>query len=213
MRVTDLILRWCDLYTRGLSPAVAGDRRAELASDLWEHAAHEPRAAGAILSRAIRGVPADLAWRHEQRRAARRLVPIETRVVGSAVAVLVALAASTLIVFGLIAIQRTAFWVAQGYVRPWSETAVWVIGLTGLAIVGALLLLRRKTRPLGALVLAASSPLVHFGLYDLFSKSVTIAALAIAPGWSVAVVCLMACLVLLFVSAAVLWAPSRKDAK
>ena len=32
MSATDLILRWCDLYTRGLSPAVAGDRRAELAA-------------------------------------------------------------------------------------------------------------------------------------------------------------------------------------
>lgn len=213
MRAAELILRWCDVYTRGLSPAVAGDRRDELASDLWEHAAHEPRAAGAMLSRAVRGVPADLAWRHEQRRAARRLVPIETRVVGGVVAWLVALAASVLIVFGLVAIQRTAFYVSQEYVRPWSETAVWVIGLTSLAIAGAALLLRRKTRALGALVLAASSPLVHFGLYDLYSKSVTVGMLNNAPGWSVAVVCLIACLVLLFGSAAVLWAPSRKDAR
>ena len=210
MRVTELVLRWCDLYTRGLSPAVAGDRRAELASDLWEHAAHEPRPAGAMLSRAIRGVPADLAWRHSQRVAARRLVPIETRVVGGALAVLVALAASILIVFGLIAIQRTAFYVTQEYVRPWSETAVWVIGLTGLAIAGAAMLLRRKTRPLGAVGLAASVPLVHLGLYDLYNKSVTVGALSYTPGWGVAVVCVMACLSLLFISAAVMWAPARK---
>ncbi len=210
MRAAELVLRWCDMYTRGLSPAVAGDRRAELASDLWEHAAHEPRPAGAMLSRAIRGVPADLAWRYEQRRAARRLVPIEARVVGSAVAVLVALAASTLIVFGLIAIQRTAFWVSQQYVRPWSETAVWVMGLTGLAISGALLLLRRRTRALGAIALAASVPVVHVGLYDLQNKSVTVGALSYTPGWGVAVVCVMACLALLFISAAVMWAPARK---
>ncbi len=210
MRAAELILRWCDLYTRGLSPAVAGDRRAELASDLWEHAAYEPRPAGAMLSRAIRGVPADLAWRNEQRRAARRLVPMETRVVGGVVAWLVALAASSLIVFGLIAIQRTAFFVAQDYVRPWSETAVWVIGLTELAIVGAFLLLQRRSRPFGAIALAASVPLVHFGLYDLDNKSVTAGALSNTPGWGVAVVCAMACLALLFISAAVLWAPSRR---
>ena len=210
MSAADLILRWCELYTRGLSPAVAGDRRAELASDLWEHAAHEPRPTGAMLSRAIRGVPADLAWRYEQRRAARRLVPIADRVVGGAVAGLVALAASSLIVFGLIAIQRTAFYVSQQYVRPWSETAVWVIGLTGLAIVGAVLLLRRRTRWIGALALAASSAVVHFGLYDLYNKSATIGAMYYAPHWSLAVGCVIGFLVLLFLSAALLWAPTRK---
>jgi hypothetical protein len=212
MSAADLVLRWAALYTRGLDPAIAGDRRDELASDMWEHAAQQPRAGAAILSRAIRGVPADLVWRFEEHRRVRALVPIETRVVGSTVAVLVALAASSLIVFGLIAIQRTAFFVSQQYVRPWSETAVWVIGLTALAVVGALLLLRRRTRPLGAIALAASSPLLHFGLYDLYSKSATVAQLSSAPGWSVAVVCIMACLVLLFVAAAVLWTPSRKDA-
>lgn len=213
MRAPELILRWCEVYTRGLSPAIAGDRRDELASDLWEHAAAEPRATGAMLSRAIRGVPADLAWRHEQRRAAQRLVPLETRVVGGAVAWLVVLAASSLIVLGLIAITRTAFFVSQQYVRPWSETAVWVIGLTALAIVGTLLLLRRRTRAIGAVALVASVPLVHFGLYDLYNKSATIGALSVMPGWGTAVVCVMAALVLLFASAALLWMPTRKTEK
>ena len=210
MRAPELILRWCEVYTRGLSPAVAGDRRDELASDLWEHAAAEPRATAAMLSRAIRGVPADLAWRYEQRRAAQRLLPLETRVVGGAVAGLVVLAASALIVFGVIVITRTAFFVSQQYIRPWSETAVWVIGLTALAIVGTLLLLRRRTRALGALALAASAPLVHLGLFDLLNKSATIGALSYTPGWGTAVVCVMVFLVLLFASAAVLWMPTRK---
>lgn len=213
MKTANLILRWCEVYTRGLSPAIAGDRRDELASDLWEHAAARPRARGAMLSRAIRGVPADLSWRYEQRRAARRLVPLETRVVGGGVAALVTVSASALIAFGLIAIARTAFYVSQQYVQPWSETAIWVIALTALATVGALLLLRQKTRPLGAIVLAASSPLVHFGLYDLYNKSATIGALSYQPGWSIAVVCVIAFFVLLFSSAALLWTPLRKAAK
>ena len=210
MTAAELILWWCEVYTRGLSPAVAGDRRAELASDLWEHATAEPRAAGAMLSRAIRGVPADLAWRYEQRRSAQRLVPMETRIIGGGVAWLVGVAASTLIAFGLVAIGRTAVYVSQQYVRPWSETAIWVLALTALAIAGTLLLLRRRTRSLGAAALAASAPLVHFGLYDLYNKSATIGALSYSPGWSVAVVCVMAFLVLLFAAAAVLWLPSRK---
>jgi len=210
MSAADIVLRWADLYTRGLDPVAAGDRVAELESDLWEHAAAEPGARAAILSRAIRGIPADLAWRHEQRTAARMLLPRSQRIVGNAVTALVALAASALIALGLVAIARTAYAVTEWGVRPWSETAVWVIGLTGLAVAGAALLLRRRTRALGAIVLAAASPVVHFALYDLYNKSATIIALSNASTWAIAITLVMASLMLLFVSAAVLWLPARK---
>ena len=210
MRTADLILRWCELYTRGLSPAVAGDRRDELASDLWEHAAHEPRPAAAMLSRAIRGVPADLAWRYEERRRVRGLLPRSQRIVSGGVTALVLAAASALIVFGVVVISRTSTMALRGEIRPFSETAIWVIGLTALAVVGLLLLLRQRTRSLGAIVLAASSALVHFGLFDLINKSATIGAMIVYPQWSIAVALFIGALVLLFLSAALLWAPSRK---
>ena len=213
MNAAEMILRWCDLYTRGLSPAVAGDRRAELASDLWEHAAVEPRATGAMLSRALRGVPADLAWRHAEHRRVRALLPRSQRIVSGGITALVLAAASALIVLGLVAISRTAFYVSQGYVRPWSETAVWVSCFTALAIAGALLLLRSRTRWLGAVALAASTPLVHFALYDLYNKSATIVALSNTSTWSIAIVCLMAFTALVFTAAAVLWMPTRKAAQ
>ena len=210
MRTADLILRWCELYTRGLSPAIAGDRRDELASDLWEHAAHEPRPAVAMLSRAIRGVPADLAWRYEESKRMRGLMPRSQRIVSGAVSTMVLAAASALIVFGVVVISRTSAMALRGEIRPFSDTAVWVIGLTALAVVGLLLLVRQRTRWLGAVVLAASSALVHFGLYDLINKSATIGAMIVSPMWSLAVACVIGALVLLFLSAALLWAPTRK---
>jgi hypothetical protein len=69
-RIAEAVLAWARLYTRGLPPAVAERRLGELAADLHDHIAHE-RAAGtderrnalAVASRAVRGLPADAAWR------------------------------------------------------------------------------------------------------------------------------------------------------
>ena len=136
-----------------------------------------------------------------------------TRVVSGSIGWLVGLAASSLIAFGLFAITRTTSMVLLGRIRPFSETAVWVIGLTCLAIVGVLLLARVKTRSLGALLLAASSFLVHFALYDLTTKSSTIGAMSFdSPGWTFAIACLIGSLVTLFLAATVLWSTQRKAA-
>ena len=62
--------RWVSGYTARLDPARRDARRAELASDLWEHEEEAKRAGlGAfrmnaqILRRMMRGIPADLSWR------------------------------------------------------------------------------------------------------------------------------------------------------
>ena len=69
-----LALWWVDRYTRGLEAAAREDRRAEIASDIWEHGA-APGASSAtqlaILSRCVRGVGADLSWRRARRRGSR----------------------------------------------------------------------------------------------------------------------------------------------
>jgi hypothetical protein len=207
MRTADLIMRWCDLYTRGLSPAVAGDRRDELASDLWEHAAAEPRATGAMLSRAIRGVPADLAWRYEQRRTARRMVPMRFRVLGGGVAALTAVAASALIGLGLFVLARHVAFSPQRF----SESETWVLGLTFMAIAGSLLLLRVKTRSLGALALALGTALIPFAHRELSTFSVTARQLNQTAEWELALWCLVACVASMFIAAALLWLPARRE--
>lgn len=61
-----LTLRWVELYTRGLPAGLREERLAEIESDLWEHR-RAGASAGAILSRCLRGVLADLGWRRGRR--------------------------------------------------------------------------------------------------------------------------------------------------
>jgi hypothetical protein len=67
-RGTAFAMWWVDRYTRGLPSDVRERRRAEIASDVFEHT-HAVGARGADVAwRTARGVHADLAWRREERR-------------------------------------------------------------------------------------------------------------------------------------------------
>ena len=75
----EVALGWTLRTTTGLPRRIGEERRAELVSDLWEHAdaatrAGQPqwRLALSILMRTLRGVPADLTWRAGVLRTARR---------------------------------------------------------------------------------------------------------------------------------------------
>ncbi len=61
---------WTTFYTRGLPDETAERRRAEIASDLFEHA-HEagptPAQQTEVLGRVLWGIPADLSWRRAAR--------------------------------------------------------------------------------------------------------------------------------------------------
>ena len=62
--------RWTHWYTRGLAADAAARRRAEIASDLHEHAAVMGRGAAQqrkVLGRVLWGIPADLSWRRVAR--------------------------------------------------------------------------------------------------------------------------------------------------
>lgn len=72
--VLALTRAWVRSYTRGLPAAARDTRRSEIESDVWEqrraeHARGRRPLATAlgVLGRVLRGVPADLAWRLEQR--------------------------------------------------------------------------------------------------------------------------------------------------
>jgi hypothetical protein len=65
---------WVRAYTAHLEPTVRDTRRAELASDLWEHEADAQqmglgslRVNAQMLRRLLAGIPADLLWRSQQR--------------------------------------------------------------------------------------------------------------------------------------------------
>jgi hypothetical protein len=73
---TAMVRRWTALYTSGLQFDVREARRAEIASDLWDHRI-EARLDGLrpwqtgleIASRWLVGIPADLSWRRAAPRA------------------------------------------------------------------------------------------------------------------------------------------------
>ena len=70
-RMPSLVRAWTRLYVRGLPPEIASARRAEVDSDLWEHA-REGYSSRAVLGRWLLGIPADLSWRAEAGRQGRR---------------------------------------------------------------------------------------------------------------------------------------------
>ena len=72
-RASRLVARWVRLYTRRLPAPVAERRTGEIDADLHDHIAHERgngttdrRIALGILSRMLRGLAADAAWRGGQ---------------------------------------------------------------------------------------------------------------------------------------------------
>jgi hypothetical protein len=73
-RAAELVTAWVRCYTRRLPAAVAERRLDEIGADLHDHIGHE-RAAGttdrritlSVLSRLVRGVAADTAWRNHIR--------------------------------------------------------------------------------------------------------------------------------------------------
>jgi hypothetical protein len=67
---------WTDRYTRGLSDEVRERRRGEIASDVFEqlHTASDERDSS-LTWRTMRGIPADVAWRRQEKRAMRANAP------------------------------------------------------------------------------------------------------------------------------------------
>jgi uncharacterized membrane protein len=159
-RAARSVLRWCALYTRGLAPEVAAGRQDEIASDLHEHAAwagstgmSAPRLARSVRLRAARGAASDLAWRTDQVRTADRQLRFALR---SNAALLSALLATAVVVVG--ASGFVVFRVIRALVIEdigWVPNRTYLLGAIGVvALVSAILLLRRRSRVAGALLLA-----------------------------------------------------------
>ncbi|MDJ0323044.1 hypothetical protein QMG61_04605 [Cryobacterium sp. PH31-AA6] len=220
-RAVDRVSRWCSWYTREVDVHAAEGRRDELASDLYEHAiwaeksgASPRRVARSILSRALRGAPADLSWRHAQRRQIALADPtgFHLRRVEGALSALVLVVASAVLGWGLFVLTRIALSSISGEIRPGSATALTIVSFVAVAIGALVLLSRRRSRFLGALLMVlASFGLVHFGLFQMYSLSATVGALTFTmPGWDLASNTLIAGLGAFFIAAAIWWWPEHR---
>lgn len=155
-----LALWWVERYTRGLPEDTRDDRRAELASDVWEHRAERGdglKTHATIAWRCLRGVPADLSWRRSRVRGRRTLPGRGTLVRGAGWAV-------AAMAYALLEAQHAWFstalvgldlyggdW-AAGDVEWWSRVSGVLLALLVLGALG----LRTMPR-LGAGALAAGS--------------------------------------------------------
>jgi hypothetical protein len=171
-------LAWAGWYTSDLEPAVAGGRRDEIASDVWEQAAGQadrPAAAltASIIGRVVRGMPSDLAWRWRMPSG----VPRETGVVRAGLAIAVILSGAVL-ALGIGALARCAVGLLRGEALP----SVSTVSSTGLGVtallLGFALLTRLRTRRLGLLWLAVASAItLHFAALILVTLSATFQSL------------------------------------
>jgi len=224
------VLGWAERYTRGLPPAIAGSRRDELASDLWEQGADARRrgrsgvgTAVSILSRAVRGIPADLAWRRVQLAGGApepRAIRRERRVAsaGLLVAVLVGLAVAAV---GLAALVRIGIVLGRhGYAPSGMTMSSTALG-TVAVLCGLVLLLRRRTRWIGAVWLAGSSAVVGwFATVALEETSSTAQSIIdgltgypVLPLFPLIVAIGIAGIAAFDLALAVAWFPGRKAAR
>lgn len=215
------VLAWCAFYTRDVDGSLAAARRDELASDLFDQAlwADEVglgprRVAATIAGRSARGVAADLHWRHTALRATAHMRGAgwaATRRGDGFAAALVAAVGLAVVSWGVYVIARTSGAAIAGEIAWGSQTFIALCGFTLAAACGLLLLLRRRTRTLGALwMVLPSAALVHLGLFQLFSISATAGVLMNSmPTWGLANGLAICGLIALFIAAAAWWWPER----
>ena len=170
------VLAWCQWYTADLPDEVAAERRAELASDLFDEREHfGAGATGSILGRAVRGIPADLAWRGARLR--RVAVSASRGTFPLAMPALAHLAAIALVAWGGFIVWRVARNVLIGDWRGAADVAELSVAGLVLALVGSWLLVVARRRVFAGLVLAvAAYLLIRFGTYALMETSVSFTA-------------------------------------
>lgn len=223
-----LVSRWAEYYTRDLDPRVAAERRDELASDLWEHGVtSEARGASgaatgaSILWRAARGIPADLSWRRGKGvgagDGATRPGPWGAPGwSGRGSALTAVLLGAGVLAFGLLAVSRVAVNLLRGLPIPPGSVVVPAAASVVLLACGLVLLVRLRTRWLGAVWLVVLAPTtLSFGANALLHLSATFqwfrdGVVAFGPSWAaIPVVVALGALGLFYLALALAWLPPR----
>ena len=216
-----LVLGWVGVYTMNVSRRAAEQRQAELVSDVWEQvndAELMGLAAGPwLVWRAIRGVPADLAWRRsaqaegEGERAAVHLLWERIGLLG--VSLIEALLVGGLLLGTIVHILHGGGAGSLGS-SMLSVLAALTAGVL-FTVTGVALLLRIRTRPLAPLALGvATLILLMTALPALEWISTTVSAfyntsplLWTHPGWSEARAAAVALACVFHSAVALAWLP------
>jgi len=215
-----LVLEWCAVYTRGLQPAVATARQDEIASDLHEHAEWAStagwsarRLAWSVARRAALGIGADLAWRRLQQRAGDPQLAFGLRASAALLAAVLStgVALTAIGVFAIVRVIRALQIGDLGYV----PTAVFPIAfLDAVALIGTMLIVSRRTRVLGTVLLTVPAVLLFQFVGSILWRvsASTVVAFNSAPWWATAAWVAGAGLaVFLFAAAAFWWSTDRRS--
>jgi hypothetical protein len=213
--VANRVDRWCAFYTRGLPAEIATDRRDELRADVVDHiewarneGSTDPAVSRAILWRALKGIPSDLSWRRAQLRMA-DATGFGTRLFAGWL-----LLGACVLGVGLIALALTA--IARDHQGvPVGDGPVLPTLVAALVIAcGILLMLRVRTRWLGALWIAAGAPMIATTAADLLIANTTVLyhVATATPLWSTGERAVGTCLLVFYVAAAMWWMPERSKA-
>jgi hypothetical protein len=179
-------LWWVGRYTRGLPDDVRARRLDEITSDLWEHAAAGGGRAIrlAVLSRCVRGMAADLAWRSAHRRRRRPSARAALLVVGGSIALL-----AYLFLFGVYAFLSLPVVGIEPYGDDWAPGDVTLYSRIGflllvLLALGGVLLPRRPGIGLALLSAAVVGACAAFWWAAPVYGAVGAAALSGALGYT-----------------------------
>jgi hypothetical protein len=171
-----LSLAWVRVYTGGADQWAGARRAAEVASDIWEHEYHglaEGRSRIAveaeILSRCLRGAPADLSWRFQHRSTG-----------GSAL--MQTITRNTL---AIVAVLLAAWFFVLGVTRNFGEDSIsvwWILALiaSGVAVLTGLCLMQRSPRAGCALLTIGALPLGAVTAWAIFPPVLALAAVTLA---------------------------------
>ncbi|MEI5582572.1 MULTISPECIES: hypothetical protein [unclassified Agromyces] len=208
-RAARATLRWSLRYTGGLDPLVAGRRQEEILSDLHEHTVWATEAgigrratARALRGRMLRGIPADLGWRHAQLTGREGIRWSPPRVDGLLLAAVAVIGIVQVAVGTFIAARQVRARVIDdiGYIP---NSAALTIALGTVALIATALLGHRRTRHWGAAMLAVTGVLIFAqsieALYHLSATALLVIngvtwleSAAYAIGTGVAILCLAA---------------------
>ena len=155
-RIATVVSFWARLYTRRLPEQDARRRIDELRADLHDHIAHE-RAhgtgerwiAGSLGARMLRGMPADLSWRHET---SRRRLTQEDHAMRSTHSVRRSVTRVAVVTVLLLLIPLTLMLVGEG-----TDWGAFDFIFAGALIAGAGLLIEIAVRSRGTAAYAAAA--------------------------------------------------------
>jgi hypothetical protein len=170
-------MAWTSQYTRRLPPQIAADRRAEIASDLFEHGHDSIRSKSTsmrhnleVLGRVLVGIPHDLSWRREVLRSQSYSLSGGRTIMRR----LVAAADHAVVIFASLGIGVATMLVpllGPALVGGPSKSEVfWLLGTGALALLlslGLSLRIRQKRSILATVLLVLGSPAPSLALFWL----------------------------------------------